>query len=109
MMRSSRGFTRGRPWAPLFENTPPEVVKSSEPVKESAAGGANQNFPAYEPFSGNDLDEETMLSLEDSYPCRFSSAASLSMETRECKGSPRRASEEPCCAHSSPFHCMFRL
>ena len=87
MMRSSRGFTRGRPWAPLFENTPPEVVKSSEPVKESAAGGANQNFPNYEPFSGNDSYEDTMLSLEGPYPCRFSSVASLSIGTRACKES----------------------
>ena len=94
---------------PLFENMPPEVVKNSEPLKEPAAGAANQNFPDYEPFSGKDSEEDTMVSLEDPYPCRFSSVASLSMGTRACKESVRRASEEPCCAYSSPFHCMFWL
>ena len=76
---------------PLFENTPMEVMKSSGPSKESVVGAANQDFPDYEPLSGDRRDEDKMLSLEDLYPCRFGSGASLSMLDRECEECKRGA------------------
>ena len=53
-----------------FENVPPEVVKSSDPSRESAAGAAVRGFPEYEALSDDESDDDNMLSLEDPYPCR---------------------------------------
>ena len=74
-----------------FENVPPEIVKSPDPSEEPVAGAANQDFPDNEPIWGEDSDEDNMLSLEDPYPCRFGSGASLSMRTRECEECKRGA------------------
>ena len=110
MTRSTRALTRRRLRAtPVFENTPMEVMKSSRPSKESVVGAANQDFPDYEPLSGDRRDEDKMLSLEDLYPCRFGSVASLSMRTRERKRSTRSRSEGSCVNCFSPFHRLFWL
>ena len=64
-----------------FADTPTGIVVSSGPTEEPDAGAATHDFPAYEPISGEDSDEDNMLSLEDPYPCRFRPKASLSMKT----------------------------
>ncbi|CAK0796441.1 unnamed protein product [Prorocentrum cordatum] len=56
-----------------FENVPQEVVRSSESSREPASGAANQEFPEYEAISSDESDEDSMLNLEDPYPCRSGS------------------------------------
>ena len=92
-----------------FKNAMPKIVKIPDPPEGPVTRAADQDFPDFEPISVEDPDEENMLSLEDPYPCRFGSGASLSMRTRECKGSARSRSEGSCCACFSPFHCLFWL